>query len=602
MKQIIAIIGNANIDNDTKKQKLSFLLGKLVIDSGFSLATGGLGGVMYYASKGAMSSKNYTANSIIGVLPSYENSNEYVDLIIPTGMGLARNTILISMANAVIAVGGGSGTLNEISAAWQLNKLIVALEIDGWSKTLCNKALDNRRDDVIFGAKTAKGALQIIKEKINNYQLPFKGVASMRSYEKAEQIIQKELKIKTKLSLLAKGSEGFIFTDKKYIYKLIDTAKNAQDLYWILLGLRNSLEKTSISAVGKFDIFLVENNCLIKHHAKTNDFKPQNADKFIKLLQDLRKINWVFVDMQPKNLRITDSGDLSIINIGRSFMPYSQELFKAMSKRTFVCYKLQNKQGDIKKYLSSVNKKDDFLALEELGFKNSQLQKEFKEFYKKAQTTDKKNVLNPLLKNIFSTLNAKTVFDYGSGQGDISKMLSDMGFKVTSYDPDTLQIAKNKDTYYKNIQTINYEKMQDLIQKQEKFDALLCSLVLCHLLEETEDKRLKIIDKIMQDLVQLCAKNIVITICNPLYTFGASSLQERNLPKGFDYSKNTKFTKKIHSSNNTRPDIHRPLSFYENLFIKHDLKIKNILQTNDFLNTDGIYASDFLIFVLEKNA
>lgn len=172
MKQIIAVIGNANIENDIDKQKTSFELGKLIIDNGYILATGGLGGVMEYASKGAKSSKKYTENSIIGVLPDYhsENANQYIDIAFPTGLGLGRNLMLISLTNAVIAVGGGSGTLNEISAAWQMNKLIIGLKTDGWSEKLCGKALDKRRNDIIFCADTAKKAIEIVNDKVTIYR------------------------------------------------------------------------------------------------------------------------------------------------------------------------------------------------------------------------------------------------------------------------------------------------------------------------------------------------------------------------------------------------------------------------------------------------
>ena len=183
MKQIVAVIGNANIDNNILKQKTSYELGQLIIDNDFVLATGGLGGVMEYASKGAKSSKKYTKNSIIGVLPDYhtDNANEYIDLAIPTGMGLTRNLLLISMANAVIAVGGGSGTLNEISAAWQMNKLIIGMRVGGWSEKLVGESLDNRRKDIIFSAKNATEALKILNAKIDDYQkMKFKGINLLR--------------------------------------------------------------------------------------------------------------------------------------------------------------------------------------------------------------------------------------------------------------------------------------------------------------------------------------------------------------------------------------------------------------------------------------
>ena len=171
MKKIIAVIGNANIDNSTKKQNLAFKMGKKVVDSNYILATGGLGGVMEYASKGARSSSNYTQGSILGFLPNHDKSeaNPYVDIAIPTGLGLARNYLLISSADAVVSIGGGSGTLNELSMAWQMNKLIVSLKSDGWSEKIRGKALDKRRDDFIFSAKNSKEAIKIINREVDSY-------------------------------------------------------------------------------------------------------------------------------------------------------------------------------------------------------------------------------------------------------------------------------------------------------------------------------------------------------------------------------------------------------------------------------------------------
>ena len=186
MKKIVAVIGNANIDNDIEKQEFAFEIGKLVIDNGYILATGGLGGVMEYASKGAKNSENYTENSIIGILPDYhtDNVNQFIDIAFPTGLGLGRNLILISLSNAIIAIGGGSGTLNEISAAWQMNKLIVAIKTEGWSENLCGKALDKRRDDIIFCAETASQAIEIINEKITAYETrKFEGIKKSQTKE-----------------------------------------------------------------------------------------------------------------------------------------------------------------------------------------------------------------------------------------------------------------------------------------------------------------------------------------------------------------------------------------------------------------------------------
>ena len=168
MPTIIAIAGAANIDGDATTQQLAFECGKLVVENGYQLATGGLGGVMEHASRGGRAAANHTHGSIIGVLPGSDpaTANQYVDTAIPTGMGEGRNLLLVSMARAVITIGGGAGTLSEIAFAWQLKRLIVALGEAGWSGKLGGTRLDERREDTIFPAATAADALDHINANI----------------------------------------------------------------------------------------------------------------------------------------------------------------------------------------------------------------------------------------------------------------------------------------------------------------------------------------------------------------------------------------------------------------------------------------------------
>jgi uncharacterized protein (TIGR00725 family) len=613
-KLIIAIIGNANIENDIEKQKVSFELGKLIIDNNFILATGGLGGVMEYASKGARASKKYIENSIIGILPDYnsDSANKYIDIAIPTGFGLARNLMLTSTANAVIAIGGGSGTLNEISSSWQMNKLIIGIEVNGWSKKLCGKSLDERRDDIIYCAKNAEEAIKIINSKISYYQIrKFTGIHKPRmKKDKAKDIIIKYFKIDDNLEFLGKGSEGFVFTDKSFVYKLIDKAEQSLELYWTLLSLSETLQKkNNINSFPQFEVSFLDNYILIKYkYEKTNDFIKNtkiDIDKFIALLKQFHIINWTLTDFKPQNLRITEQGNLLVIDLGKSFLPSSDYLFASMCRRAFVTYKLQGKLSnsqDFKKYLSPVNKKLDFSMMTELGFIENTLLEEFDTFYKKVTTIDKKDIINPIIKDIFSNLKINSVFDYGSGYGDMSKLLKEINLSVTAYEPDEEIVKKYKKRYYQDINILNDSKIKELIKNKTNFDSVLCSLVLCHLLADDKQERLNIINQIMCNITALSNKYIVIVICNPLYTYQTcSTLQKRILPKHFDYKNEIKFTKKIYSSSRERFDIHRPLSFYENLFENYNLNIKEILQTNDNKNINSINNSDFMIFVLEKD-
>jgi hypothetical protein len=183
----------------------------------------------------------------------------------------------------------------------------------------------------------------------------------------------------------------------------------------------------------------------------------------------------------------------------------------------------------------------------------------------------------------------------------MSQLLSLLNLHVVAYEPDKKIVEKYKQKYYQNINVLDYVKTKELIANKKKFDSVLCSLVLCHPLAETKQERLNIINQIMKDVTALSNKYVVIVVCNPLYTYQTcSSLQKRILPDNFNYKNETKFIKKIYSSGRERFDIHRPLSFYENLFEKYNLEIKEIIQTNDYNNINGIYNSDFMIFILQK--
>ena len=94
--------------------------GAAIAAAGWTVVTGGLGGVMEAASRGARSRLGAT----IGILPGSDPdaANGWVQLVIPTGLGQARNTLVVAAARGVVAVGGGYGTLSEIAFALRAGK------------------------------------------------------------------------------------------------------------------------------------------------------------------------------------------------------------------------------------------------------------------------------------------------------------------------------------------------------------------------------------------------------------------------------------------------------------------------------------------------
>lgn len=100
-------------------------VGQLLARGGAIVITGGLGGVMRAASRGALAAGGQT----IGILPGADASeaNEFVRTPIATGLGVARNLVVVTAADAVVAVGGRHGTLSEIGLALRMGRHVVTL-------------------------------------------------------------------------------------------------------------------------------------------------------------------------------------------------------------------------------------------------------------------------------------------------------------------------------------------------------------------------------------------------------------------------------------------------------------------------------------------
>ncbi|MDR0751327.1 MAG: hypothetical protein LBF12_01875 [Christensenellaceae bacterium] len=186
-KKIIAVIGDALISENSIKQYMAFETGKAIIDLGYRLQCGGLGGVMNAACMGAHASKNYTEGDTIGILPSFDIglANEYVDIAIPTGLDMFRNTI-VANASAVITVGGGAGTLCEVANAWTLKRLIIAYtNCEGTSQLCAGRRMDTRirypdiSEDMVYPAKSIDQMIELLVKYIDKYSSYHTGITPL---------------------------------------------------------------------------------------------------------------------------------------------------------------------------------------------------------------------------------------------------------------------------------------------------------------------------------------------------------------------------------------------------------------------------------------
>jgi hypothetical protein len=120
----VSVIGSGAEHEERAEQ-----VGRLLAEAGATVVTGGLGEVMAAAARGAKSAGGTT----IGILPTETraSANEWIDHVVVTGVGHARNLAVVASGDAVIAVGGRYGTLAEIGFALTLGRPTIVLE-PGW--------------------------------------------------------------------------------------------------------------------------------------------------------------------------------------------------------------------------------------------------------------------------------------------------------------------------------------------------------------------------------------------------------------------------------------------------------------------------------------
>ena len=153
---MVGVIGANRPDRRT--YELAEEVGREIARRGAAVICGGLGGVMEAVCKGARAEGGLT----IGIIPSdfRDDANRYVQIPIVTGMGIGRNVMLVKSADALIAVGGGFGTLSEIAHALNMGKTVIGL--DTWK-------LERAYEKPIPGlveAESPKGAVKMAMDAV----------------------------------------------------------------------------------------------------------------------------------------------------------------------------------------------------------------------------------------------------------------------------------------------------------------------------------------------------------------------------------------------------------------------------------------------------
>jgi len=131
-------------------------VGRLVAEAGATLVCGGLSGIMEAAARGAREA----GGSTIGILPGHDRgpANPYLDHVITTGVGHARNLAVVSSGDAVIAIGGSWGTLSEIGLAARVGRPVIILS--GW------RLQNEQGTEGILYASSPREAMALVRQAL----------------------------------------------------------------------------------------------------------------------------------------------------------------------------------------------------------------------------------------------------------------------------------------------------------------------------------------------------------------------------------------------------------------------------------------------------
>ena len=165
----IAVIGYNQDKSNEITNKIAYEVGTEIAKSGAILICGGLGGVMENACKGAKEHGGLT----VGIIPQEEVqfANKFCDVVIATGIGYARDFVISTSADGIIAVGGGVGTLIELCVGYMLKKILVTIPSSGGTaEKFGGGYLDDRKRVFIQTSQNAYSAVKVISEYFGSKQ------------------------------------------------------------------------------------------------------------------------------------------------------------------------------------------------------------------------------------------------------------------------------------------------------------------------------------------------------------------------------------------------------------------------------------------------
>ncbi len=385
------------------------------------------------------------------------------------------------------------------------------------------------------------------------------------------------------LTCLGIGEEGVVLTDGHLVYKYFHYWKPRsrdrqiaflQSLAGRLPGYRALPDLREVRRRGDHVV-------AVYPYEAGEKYEGGYLDGLLTLLRECCRAGIACRNIHPDNLLVMPSG-LKLIDYGSDIVPGDDEEFDQMCRRAFLTCRFPFR-SDLKRLMTR--------ALTDPGLPELT---GFEGFLNALDPRGLDVLFYRPMAGLVAARRPGSALDYGCGDGRLAEELSRRGIEVTGYDPDPASIEACR----KHGSPVPYggrELLDRLLTGSVRFDAVVCSRVLCAIEDEAE------FDGVLRDLRQLAAGSgeVFVAVCNPFYLQAVSTeLAEKYLPTGSRYEDTFPYAKTLAVNGNHRTDVHRSYSAYQRAFARAGLRIE---EAREFDGSDTLSlqpASDHLVFRL----
>lgn len=378
--------------------------------------------------------------------------------------------------------------------------------------------------------------------------------------------------LKNALRVLGNGGEGVALTDGKYVYKVFfSPLKN----YDFLCNAALTLE--CCEQCYPLEFFDVNGRTVIRYkYEKSKPYKGGHARELARFIAFLKAYNMAYDNYKQSNF-IVVNGRLKLVDYGKSFVSYTEELYRKSITRAYQMLRYP--------FLSE----NEFKLLIARSYQNKTKYLDDGQdlFEALVRRRYKEELHDTALLQRLSEYSFDTVLDYGAGKCKIANALAD-NRKVDVFDIDLETLHKRASPQVNII-----ENAEDIAS--DSYDLVLNNLVLCCVDDATASF-------IVQNIIRAVKENgrVMISICNPFFN-SVQNTELRTCGLSGNYHTAEKYEKHTTVGMAIREEYHRPIEYYINLFKRKGLAIDSIIEGKGVDADTLLPIAEHLIFDCHKS-